>query len=93
MFPEQGHTPNITFHSAVFPLICLDFRDICPILKEPKALTAVIDLFEDHVRQKHPNTELIAGETFISVRKSSVCIYHSTVQLSKPLTGHKMLIY
>ncbi|XP_062845996.1 uncharacterized protein LOC134304319 isoform X2 [Trichomycterus rosablanca] len=36
-------------------------KDICPIVKEPKALTAVIDLFEEHVRQKYPQTELIVG--------------------------------
>ncbi|XP_072527110.1 adenine phosphoribosyltransferase [Salminus brasiliensis] len=44
-----------------FPSKGILFRDICPILKEPKALTAVIDLFEEHVRLTHPQVELIVG--------------------------------
>ncbi|XP_062845446.1 adenine phosphoribosyltransferase [Trichomycterus rosablanca] len=44
-----------------FPTKGIVFKDICPIVKEPKALTAVIDLFEEHVRQKYPQTELIVG--------------------------------
>ncbi|XP_053472839.1 adenine phosphoribosyltransferase [Ictalurus furcatus] len=44
-----------------FPIEGIVFKDICPILKEPKALAAVIDLFEEHVRQNHPHTELIVG--------------------------------
>ncbi|RXM99823.1 Adenine phosphoribosyltransferase [Acipenser ruthenus] len=35
--------------------------DICPVLKDPEALTAVIDLFEQHVRQTYPQVELIVG--------------------------------
>lgn len=37
-------------------------RDICPILKDPAALTAVIDLFEDHVRKNHQQLDLIVGK-------------------------------
>ncbi|XP_061601332.1 adenine phosphoribosyltransferase [Cololabis saira] len=44
-----------------FPKKGVLFRDICPILKEPAALTAAIDLFEEHVRKKHPQVELIVG--------------------------------
>nr|XP_023993283.1 adenine phosphoribosyltransferase-like isoform X2 [Salvelinus alpinus] len=44
-----------------FPSKGILFRDICPILKDPGALTAVIDLFEEHVRQTHPQVELIVG--------------------------------
>uniref|UniRef100_A0A6Q2ZIR6 Adenine phosphoribosyltransferase n=1 Tax=Esox lucius TaxID=8010 RepID=A0A6Q2ZIR6_ESOLU len=44
-----------------FPIKGILFRDICPILKDPGALTAVIDLFEEHVRQTHHQVELIAG--------------------------------
>lgn len=44
-----------------FPVKGIVFKDICPILKEPKALAAVIDLFEEQVRKKHPHTELIVG--------------------------------
>ncbi|KAI4876523.1 hypothetical protein NFI96_010927, partial [Prochilodus magdalenae] len=44
-----------------FPIKGICFHDICPILKDPKALTAVIDLFEEHVRQKYPHVDLIAG--------------------------------
>ncbi|KAK3509920.1 hypothetical protein QTP70_019398 [Hemibagrus guttatus] len=48
-------------HFPDFPVKGIVFKDICPILKEPKALTAVIDLFEEHVRKNHPHTELIVG--------------------------------
>ncbi|KAJ7986061.1 hypothetical protein DPEC_G00346900 [Dallia pectoralis] len=44
-----------------FPSKGILFRDICPILKDPAALTAVIDLFEEHVRQMQPQVELIVG--------------------------------
>ncbi|XP_029306320.1 adenine phosphoribosyltransferase [Cottoperca gobio] len=37
------------------------FRDICPILKDPAALTAVTDLFEEHVRKNHQQVDLIVG--------------------------------
>lgn len=42
------------------PLCC---RDICPILKDPAALAAIIDLFEEHVRENHQHVDLIAGNT------------------------------
>ncbi|XP_056292027.1 adenine phosphoribosyltransferase [Pseudoliparis swirei] len=44
-----------------FPKQGILFRDICPILKDPAALTAVTDLFEEHVRKNHPQVELIVG--------------------------------
>ncbi|XP_051280529.1 adenine phosphoribosyltransferase [Dicentrarchus labrax] len=44
-----------------FPKKGILFRDICPILKDPAALTAVIDLFEEHVRKNHPQVDLIIG--------------------------------
>ncbi|KAM6916445.1 adenine phosphoribosyltransferase [Xenentodon cancila] len=44
-----------------FPKKGVLFRDICPILKEPAALTAVIDLFEEHVRKNHSQVDLILG--------------------------------
>ncbi|KAM3843000.1 adenine phosphoribosyltransferase [Diretmus argenteus] len=44
-----------------FPKKGILFRDICPILKDPAALTAVIDLFEDHVRKNYQQVDLIAG--------------------------------
>uniref|UniRef100_A0A3Q3WM22 Adenine phosphoribosyltransferase n=1 Tax=Mola mola TaxID=94237 RepID=A0A3Q3WM22_MOLML len=44
-----------------FPKKGIMFRDICPILKDPAALTAVIDLFEDHVRKNHLQVDLIVG--------------------------------
>ncbi|KAM9493371.1 adenine phosphoribosyltransferase [Clarias gariepinus] len=44
-----------------FPRKGIKFWDICPILKEPKALAAVIDLFEEHVKQNYPQTQLIVG--------------------------------
>ncbi|KAE8280230.1 Adenine phosphoribosyltransferase [Larimichthys crocea] len=44
-----------------FPKKGILFRDICPILKDPAALTAVTDLFEEHVRKNHPQVDLIVG--------------------------------
>ncbi|XP_022056031.1 adenine phosphoribosyltransferase [Acanthochromis polyacanthus] len=44
-----------------FPKKGILFRDICPILKDPAALTAVIDLFEEHVRNNHQQVDLIVG--------------------------------
>ncbi|KAL7383744.1 hypothetical protein ABVT39_016787 [Epinephelus coioides] len=44
-----------------FPKKGILFRDICPILKDPAALTAVIDLFEDHVRKNHQEVDLLVG--------------------------------
>ncbi|KAM8737958.1 adenine phosphoribosyltransferase [Acanthopagrus latus] len=44
-----------------FPKKGILFRDICPILKDPATLTAVIDLFEEHVRKNHPQVDLIVG--------------------------------
>uniref|UniRef100_A0A667XWD6 Adenine phosphoribosyltransferase n=1 Tax=Myripristis murdjan TaxID=586833 RepID=A0A667XWD6_9TELE len=44
-----------------FPKKGILFRDICPILKDPAALTAVIDLFEEHVRKNHQHVDLIVG--------------------------------
>lgn len=52
-----------SFMSVFFPC-----RDIFPILKNPQALTAVIDLFEEHVRNTHPQVDLIVGRiTFIAL--------------------------
>ncbi|XP_041803452.1 adenine phosphoribosyltransferase [Chelmon rostratus] len=44
-----------------FPKKGILFRDICPILKDPASLTAVIDLFEEHVRKNHQQVDLIVG--------------------------------
>ncbi|XP_077437185.1 adenine phosphoribosyltransferase [Vanacampus margaritifer] len=44
-----------------FPKKGILFRDICPILKDPTALTAVIDLFEEHVKTKNWEVDLIVG--------------------------------
>ncbi|CAF93739.1 unnamed protein product [Tetraodon nigroviridis] len=46
---------------ADFPKDGVLFRDICPILKDPSALRAVTDLFEEHVRERHQHVDLIAG--------------------------------
>lgn len=46
---------------ADFPHKGILFRDICPILKDPAALTAVTDLFEEHVRTSFPHVDLIVG--------------------------------
>ncbi|XP_053189279.1 adenine phosphoribosyltransferase [Scomber japonicus] len=44
-----------------FPKKGILFRDICPLLKDPAALTASIDLFEEHVKKNYPQVELIVG--------------------------------
>ncbi|XP_061693775.1 adenine phosphoribosyltransferase [Syngnathoides biaculeatus] len=44
-----------------FPKKGILFRDICPILRDPTALTAVIDLFEEHVKNKNWEVDLIVG--------------------------------
>uniref|UniRef100_A0AAZ1XFQ2 Adenine phosphoribosyltransferase n=1 Tax=Oreochromis aureus TaxID=47969 RepID=A0AAZ1XFQ2_OREAU len=44
-----------------FPKKGIVFRDICPILKDAAALKAVIDLFEEHVRNNHQHVDLIVG--------------------------------
>uniref|UniRef100_A0A3Q4N1N9 adenine phosphoribosyltransferase n=1 Tax=Neolamprologus brichardi TaxID=32507 RepID=A0A3Q4N1N9_NEOBR len=56
----------------VLMLHCLSIRvfvfpqenisNICPILKDPAALKAVIDLFEEHVRNNHQHVDLIVGK-------------------------------
>lgn len=42
--------------------MCVSCRDICPLLKDPAALTAVIDLFEEHVKKNHKQVDLIIGK-------------------------------
>ncbi|KPP77395.1 adenine phosphoribosyltransferase-like [Scleropages formosus] len=44
-----------------FPKKGILFRDICPILKDPGAVAAVIDLFEEYVRQTNLDIDLIVG--------------------------------
>ncbi|KAJ8339943.1 hypothetical protein SKAU_G00345760 [Synaphobranchus kaupii] len=44
-----------------FPSKGIVFRDICPILKDPEALAAIIDLFEERVRETCPGVELVVG--------------------------------
>uniref|UniRef100_A0A087Y990 Adenine phosphoribosyltransferase n=1 Tax=Poecilia formosa TaxID=48698 RepID=A0A087Y990_POEFO len=44
-----------------FPKKGILFRDICPILKSPAALTAVTDLFEEHVRSHQLQVDLIVA--------------------------------
>ncbi|XP_067905981.1 adenine phosphoribosyltransferase isoform X1 [Heterodontus francisci] len=44
-----------------FPKQGIIFQDIFPLLKDPKAFNAVVDLFEDHLRKKFSQIDLIAG--------------------------------
>lgn len=55
---------NIVFRREPDVSLCAMFpcRDIFPILKNPLALTAVIDLFEEYVRNTHPQVDLIVGK-------------------------------
>ncbi len=52
-----------------FLFVC---RDICPILKDPKALAAVTDLFEEHVRRTYPHVDLIVGKRVRRVARYKV---------------------
>lgn len=44
-----------------FPKKGILFRDICPILKDPKALSAVTSLFEEYARANFPQVDLVVG--------------------------------
>ncbi|NXL48880.1 APT phosphoribosyltransferase, partial [Podilymbus podiceps] len=45
-----------------FPVPGVLFRDISPLLKDPAAFRALIDLLEDHLRASFPKIDFIAGE-------------------------------
>lgn len=44
-----------------FPKEGILFRDICPILKDPGALSAVTSLFEEYVKDKFQQVDLVVG--------------------------------
>ncbi|XP_048814769.1 adenine phosphoribosyltransferase [Lagopus muta] len=44
-----------------FPVPGVLFRDISPLLKDPVAFKALIDLLEDHLRASFPKIDVIAG--------------------------------
>ncbi|XP_069595037.1 adenine phosphoribosyltransferase [Ranitomeya imitator] len=44
-----------------FPSPGICFRDITPVLKDPAAFSAAIDLFESYLRENFPKIDLIAG--------------------------------
>lgn len=44
-----------------FPSPGICFRDITPILKDPAAFSAAIDLFESYIRENFPKVDVIAG--------------------------------
>ncbi|KAM9269124.1 adenine phosphoribosyltransferase isoform 1-T1 [Cariama cristata] len=44
-----------------FPVPGVLFRDISPLLKDPVAFRALIDLLEDHLRTSFPKIDFIAG--------------------------------
>ncbi|XP_054245661.1 adenine phosphoribosyltransferase isoform X2 [Indicator indicator] len=44
-----------------FPQPGVLFRDISPLLKDPAAFKALIDLLEDHLRASFPKIDFIAG--------------------------------
>ncbi|CAN2391555.1 adenine phosphoribosyltransferase [Pristimantis euphronides] len=56
-----------------YPLPGVCFRDITPILKDPAAFSAAIDLFESYLRENFPKIDSIAGKG-ASSRKGHVCV-------------------
>ncbi|XP_028391744.1 adenine phosphoribosyltransferase-like [Dendronephthya gigantea] len=44
-----------------FPKPGILFRDICPLLKNPVAFEASIDLLTDHIKENYPAVEVIVG--------------------------------
>uniref|UniRef100_A0A493SWG4 adenine phosphoribosyltransferase n=1 Tax=Anas platyrhynchos platyrhynchos TaxID=8840 RepID=A0A493SWG4_ANAPP len=54
-----------------FPVPGVLFRDISPLLKDPVAFRALIDLLEDHLRTSLPPIDFIAGGC--SPGQSTVC--------------------
>lgn len=50
---------SLWLHSSITRVSC---RDICPLLKDPAALTAAIDLFEEYVKKNHKEVDLIVGK-------------------------------
>lgn len=44
-------------------------RDVTPLLKDPAAFSAAIDLLEAHVKAAHPKVDYVAGESGAAVRK------------------------
>uniref|UniRef100_A0A8C5HA76 adenine phosphoribosyltransferase n=1 Tax=Gouania willdenowi TaxID=441366 RepID=A0A8C5HA76_GOUWI len=51
---------NIT-HTHTLVLCVWFFQRCCPILKNPAALAALTDLFEEHVRTSYQQVDLIVG--------------------------------
>lgn len=44
-----------------FPKPGVSFQDISPVLKDPNAFTAAIDLFEEHIKESCPPPDLVVG--------------------------------
>lgn len=55
-------SPVSAMLSMLQTIVSESCRDICPILKDAAALKAVIDLFEEHVRNNHQHVDLIVGK-------------------------------
>lgn len=54
----------LRYFPDMFPFpstMCLSSRDITPILKDPAAFSASIDLFENYIRENFPKVDVIAG--------------------------------
>uniref|UniRef100_A0A8C5H7A9 Adenine phosphoribosyltransferase n=1 Tax=Gouania willdenowi TaxID=441366 RepID=A0A8C5H7A9_GOUWI len=62
-----------------FPKKGIVFRDVCPILKNPAALAALTDLFEEHVRTSYQQVDLIVGENLKGT--TSVLMEHGVLML------------
>lgn len=79
-FPVWHYSSGLSLVNCVLlcAVVLLSHRDICPILKDPAALTAVTDLFEDHVRRSFPQVDLIIGEA--AVCAPAMCQSHNTVR-------------
>ncbi|XP_059215838.1 adenine phosphoribosyltransferase isoform X3 [Centropristis striata] len=69
-----------------FPRTGILFRDICPLLKDPAALSAAIDLLEDHVKKNHQQIDLIVWMLGVS---SSVLFCLSVSLSASSSSGRK----
>lgn len=62
-------TPRLLANCS--PSVC---SDISPLLKDPVAFKALIDLLEDHLRASFPKIDVIAGGCSVSEAAAGRCV-------------------